>query len=604
MSNDELTIDFETEGIVGNPIWNPPKPVGVSIKWGGRTSTYYSWGHPVENNSTWELGRIALISALKQAKGEFIAQNAAFECAILSEYYGWASRDPLKVHDTMYLLFLTDPYAHSFSLKPSAERVLGLAPDEQTELRDWILSHVSAAKDSDWGAYICKAPGDLVGKYACGDTDRTYLLFRHLYPKVLETGMLEAYRREQKLMPILSASSKRGVRVDVEKLERDTQIYLKAKKKAEEYIFGTLGEFEISKDVQLAAALDQKGLITDWVLTPTGKRSVARKNLTGRIKDPVLLDYLAYHGVLTTCLGTFAGPWLAQAMAEDGRVHPQWNQVRGDRGDAGNIDGARTGRMSCKQPNLQNPPNDFESLVIPEGLPPMIRMRQYLLPEVGHKWCKRDFSAQEMRIMAHYAEGALYDAFRKDPATDPHTMVKSIIDYLIGGDMPRKYVKITGFGILYGRGVTNLSLALGVPEEEGKKVRDAYYAALPEIKELSTDTRNRGKRGQYIRTWGGRVYYREPNLVRDLSYKLLNYLIQGSASDQTKESIIDHDAEREKDEFLLAAVHDEMNISVPEDHVAGGMNRLRISMDKDRFDVPFLSEGFVGDNWSDIGAYK
>ena len=612
MSDELLTIDFETEGIEGNPIWNPPKPVGVSIKWGDRPSVYHGWGHPTKNNCSEEQARAALISALKRAKGEFLAHNAAFESAILAEYFDWTPRDPLKVHDTMFLLFLTDPYAQSFSLKPSAERVLGLAPDEQTELRDWILSHVPQAKSSDWGAYICRAPGDLVGKYAgnsavCGvpgDTDRTYLLYARLHPKVLEAGMLGAYRREQKLMPILSASSKRGVRVDVERLAQDTQTYLKAKQRAEEYIFSVLGEFELSKDAQLAAALDAKGLITDWVLTPTGKRSVARKNLTGRVRDPLLLDYLAYHGVLTTCLGTFAGPWLSQANAEGGRVHPQWNQVRGDRGTGGDIDGARTGRMSCKQPNLQNPPNDFESLVIPPGLPPMIHMRSYLIPEEGHKWCKRDFSAQEMRIMAHYAEGALFEAFRKKPETDPHDMVKSIIDGMIGGDMPRKYVKITGFGILYGRGVPNLSLALGVNEIEGKAVRDAYYAALPEIKDLSADTRNRGKRGQFIRTWGGRVYYREPNLERDLSYKLLNYLIQGSASDQTKESIIDHDAEKAPTEFLMAAVHDEMNISVPEDDVAGGMTRLRTAMNKDRFDVPFLSEGFIGDNWADIKGYE
>jgi DNA polymerase I-like protein with 3'-5' exonuclease and polymerase domains len=260
--------------------------------------------------------------------------------------------------------------------------------------------------------------------------------------------------------------------------------------------------------------------------------------------------------------------------------------------------------MSCKNPNLQNPPTDFESLRIPEGLPPMIHMRSYLLPEEGHVWLKRDFSAQEMRIMAHFAEGKLYEAFKKDPRTDPHQAVKEMIDQMIGGDMPRKFVKITGFGIMYGRGVPNLSIALGVDQLEGKRVRDAYYAALPEIQSLSYDTRNRGKRGQFIRTWGGRVYYREPNLERDLSYKLLNYLIQGSAADQTKQAMIDWDYERHPDDILLAAVHDEINISASADRMADAMVRLRHSMDKDRFDVPFMSEGFKGLNWSDIERYE
>lgn len=607
-----LVIDFETEGITSNPIWNPPRPVGVSIKIGDEPSRYLAWGHPTNNNCTHTEAKRILLRTLLDSKGEFIAHNAPFECSILEKYYDWNIRDPLKVHDTMFLLFLTDPYANSFALKPSAERILGLPPDEQTDLKNWILSHVRGASESDWGAYICKAPGDLVGRYAGnsletgvpGDTDRTFLLYQHLYPKILEHGMVEPYRREQKLMPILSESSKRGVRIDTERLSRDYEIYTKIKTKAEEYIFKVLGEFEISKDAQLAERLDKAGLVTEWVMTPTGKRSVARKNLMGRVKDPLLLDYLSYHGILTTCLGTFAGPWLIQAENECGRVHPQWNQVRGDRGSDGSVDGTRTGRMSCKIPNLQNIPTDFEDLKIPEGLPPMIHMRSYLLPEDGHIWLKRDFSAQEMRILAHYMEGRLYEAFRSDPKTDPHQAVKEMIDGFMGGNMPRKHVKITGFGILYGRGIPNLSTALGVPESEGKLIRDAYYSALPEIRDLSQDIRNRGRRGQFIRTWGGRIYYREPNLERDLSYKLLNYLIQGSAACQTKQVIIDWDSSRSPDSFLLAAVHDELNISVPIREKKAAMKILREQMDADRFDVPMRSEGFAGPNWSDIKEYE
>ena len=618
-----LTIDFETEGIVGNPVHLPPKPVGVSLKIDDQPSEYIAWGHPEGNNSTWEAARARVLQWLhvadRSGNAGWIAHNAQFEAAVLRKYFGYAAKDPLKVHDTMYLLFLTNPYAATFALKPSAERELGLPPEEQDALKDWVLRHVPESKVSDWGAYICRTPVSLCAPYAMGDTDRTYALYQKLHPRMMSMGMLDAYRREQKLAPILSESSVKGMRLDMNRLADDIEVYAAAMKIADSYIHAALGDFNLDSDAELAAALDQAGMITDWVLTPTGKRSVARKNLVGRVKDPALLHYMAYRGVLGTCLGTFAGPWLTMGAAHGGRLHAQWNQTRGEKGLGGDMSGTKTGRMSCKAPNLQNIPNDFEGLVVPDAIRgfidkqaeaskriihPVMHMRQYCLPEEGHVWVKRDFSAQEMRIMAHYAEGSLFEAFRRDPKTDPHTAVQAIIRDLTGKSLLRKHVKTIGFGIMYGMGKDKLSEQMGVTPHEGGELRDAYYAALPEIRDLSSDTRMCGKRGEYIRTWGSRVYYKEPNPQRDLSYKLLNFLIQGSAADQTKQSIIDYDYEKHKDDILIAAVHDEVNSSVPEDRQSDGMERLRYAMDKDRFDVPFRSEGYAGANWADITKYE
>ena len=609
------TIDFETEAIAGAPSYSPPKPVGVALKRPGEPSIYHAWGHPTGNTCDWSTARAEVLTFLKRAdKADgWLAHNAAFESAVLREYFGYVAKDPLKVHDTMFLLFLTNPYAPTFALKQSAERELGLPPDEQTELRDWVLRNVAGSKASDWGAYISKTPVSMCAPYACGDTDRTALLYEKLYPRMMDMGMLDAYRREQKLSPILAESTRRGMRLDTGRLEKDAIHYTQAMRMAEEYIYGRLGDFNIDSDAELANALDKAGMVTDWVLTPTGKRSTARKNLVGRVKDPALLHYMAYRGVLATCLGTFVGPWLAQAEREGGRLHASWNQTRGEKGVGGDMSGTKTGRMSCKAPNLQNIPNDFEGLVVPDPIRnyladktkyPIIHMRQYCLPERGHTWVKRDFSAQEMRIMAHYAEGALFEAFLSDPLTDPHNAVKSIIKTLTGKDLLRKHVKTIGFGIMYGMGKDKLSDQMGVDAAEGGALRDAYYAALPEIRELANDTRVCGKRGQPIRTWGSRVYYREPNPDRDLSYKLLNFLIQGSAADQTKQSMIDYDKERHADDVLIAAVHDEINTSVPTERKADGMSRLRLAMDKDRFDVPFRSEGYAGINWSEIAKYE
>jgi DNA polymerase I-like protein with 3'-5' exonuclease and polymerase domains len=131
--------------------------------------------------------------------------------------------------------------------------------------------------------------------------------------------------------------------------------------------------------------------------------------------------------------------------------------------------------------------------------------------------------------------------------------------------------------------------------------------AIPGIRILSNALRQRGRNGLPLRTWGGRLYLPEaPRLIkgvmRSFEYKLLNYLIQGSAADQTKQTIIDWDQMYGNDGLFLAALHDEINLSIPRDYWINGMAHLQEVMNRARFDVPMLSEGFVGPNFGDLDA--
>ncbi len=593
-----VTIDFETLAIEGNPVHTPPAPVGVAIYVPGQEAYYLAWGHPTGNNATREEATAHL---KRYWDGPILFHNAPFDLSVATQHLGlpWPE-DATKVHDTMYLVFLKDPYAKTFSLKPSAERYLGMPPEERDAVRDWVLRHVPGVLPSKWGAHIAQAPGDLVGSYAVGDVVRTFRLYEELRSQV----PLEPYIREQRLMPILCEATRRGIDIARERLAQDAEDFRIGHLRATNAIFALLGEeFNLDSDKELAFVLESKDAVTHWTYTEKGSKSVARKNLHLKPEYAELQALLSYRGMMGTCLSTFVNGWL-DLSAGDGKVHPSWNQVRGDRGVGGDFSGTRTGRLSCSNPNFQNVP-DASEIPVPPGYPPLPKMRDYVVPPEGHIWLKRDFSAQEMRIMAHFAEGKLFDAYNKDPDVDPHEMVKRIIADLLGQDLPRKNVKITGFGIMYGRGITNLADALGVSYEEGAKTQAAYFAALPEVKELSTAIKRRGKSGGTITTWGGRQYVREPNEQRDLSYKLLNYLIQGSAADQTKQAIVDwHYNHRKSTDIFLSTVHDENNIAAPIDDKAGAMMRLRVAMDAKRFDVPFRSEGFAGPTWGKIQSYE
>lgn len=600
-----IALDFETEGIAGNVVTNPPVPVGLAAKVDGEKPVYFAWGHPEGNNSTKQEAANFLHKAWDK---DLLFHNAGFDVSVAMKHFNLRMPSPQKIYDTQYSIFLTEPYARSMSLKPSAERILGLPPEEQDKVREWVMTHVQEArvKPSTWGAYICRAPGDLVAEYAKGDVDRTYGIHQKLFPVIQSMEMEQAYRREQRLFPILQESSARGIRVDIQKLYED---YAKAEKlmaSVDDWFYRRLGcEFDIDKDAELADALERAGLVKEWILTATGRRSIARKNLVQVVEDKDLLVKLNYRSALGTAMNTFMLPWIEFA-AEDGRVHTSWNQVRGDKSNR-DMAGARTGRLSSMEPNFTNVMT--ESLWQPAGWPSLPYMRQYLLPEEDHVWLKRDWSAQEMRWAAEFSEGSLLEAFKANPETDPHNFVKERILEMMGKDLPRKHVKETGFQILYGGGARAISEKLQVSYEEGAGLKKTYFGAMPELKELSDTCNNTGKRGGFIRTWGGRVYYPEPPAVvngrmQDFSYKLINYLMQGSSADQIKESTIQWNEVRHPEAQLQALVHDEVNISVPKDIWEKEMDKLRACMNNKIAEVPFLSEGFKGPNWHDLEEVK
>jgi DNA polymerase I-like protein with 3'-5' exonuclease and polymerase domains len=591
-----IVLDCETEEIIGNPLVNPPAVHGIAYLMPGHEPGYLHF-RGEKANCKWSTVHDFLRDIWASSE-PLLFHNAPFDLAcIRAEFMGLKPPHWSRIHDTMFLCYLADPYALSLSLKPSAERYLGMAPEEQDTLTEWILAHVPEATRKTAGAYTVRAPLELISPYAIGDVVRTKALYDHLIDKVPE----QAYNRERQIMPILMEASVRGLRVARPALEAAlgrAQTALEAAGVRAGALLGVPNAALLTPS-ELADALQTAGKMSKIVLTPTGRVSTKKKVLTECVNDPDLLDLLRYCGSLDTCINTFMMPWLEHSAA-DGRLHPEWNQVRTT--EKGRY-GTRTGRLSCSNPNLQNVPTEFK-FEIPAGLDPLPFLRQFLLPEEGHFWLKRDFASQEIRIAAHFEDGILLEAYRRNPSLDPHQMAKDLILKLTGQDFERKHVKITGFQIIYGGGPNAISENVGCSYGEAYNLKVAYFAAMPGIEQLSKEISAVGRSGEAITTWGGRKYYREISAKfpgKDFSYKLLNYLIQGSAADQTKQAIIEW-YNPDAGDLLLATVHDEINISAPMDEWELYMERLKEIMNRDRLDCPMLSDGFVGANWHDLEA--
>lgn len=611
------TIDFETAAIERRPKY-PPVPVGFSLlRPGERKPTYHRWGHPTGNNTTKQAARAVLLDSWKSGR-PLLFHNAKFDVDVAEEHMGMPRLSWDRYHDTLYLLFLHDPHAMSLSLKPAAERILGMAPEERDAVADWLIDNGIIKKNqrSKAGAYISLAPGEVVDPYANGDVIRTRKLFDFIYPSIVKRGMGEAYDRERRLMPILLDNEKIGIRADERKLRTDLKAYEEATIIVDNWLRKRLKskDMNVDSDAEVAEALERNNMITEWVQTPSGKNSVAKKNLTlDKFRDKRVAHALGYRNRLATCMGTFMRPWLEMAQESGGTIYTNWNQVRQSHGNDG-FAGARTGRMSSS-PNFQNIPKSFEdrddAYTHPKHLniPELPLMRQYILPDKGQVFCHRDYNQQELRILGHFEDDTLQAEYNAKPRMDIHTFVQEQIEEIYGLKLARSSVKILNFGMIYGMGLGKLAAGMKVTVEDAKKIKNAQLQAIPGLKALAKSISQRGKDGDAIRTWGGREYFCEPPKIIDgrrqtFEYKLLNYLIQGSAADCTKEAVIRYHDQKKRNGRFLVTVHDEINLSVPRAHVKSEMALLRKVMQSVEFDVPMMSDGKTGTNWSTLKKFK
>ena len=598
-----FVIDFETKRII-NGSGLAPRPVGVSIQRLGFPSQYYAWGHPTNNNCVEENAR-AVLTKVWNSGEQLIFHNAKFDISVAVEHFGleWPEG---RFDDTMYLLYLYNPIATTLSLKPNSETLLGLPSSEQDELKDWLIRNQKkewlsegdkSVNRTNAGAYISFAPGDLVGRYAEGDTRRTGLMYEFLAPKIQMMNMWSAYQREIALTRIGYDMESVGVRVDREGLLRDREKFIPIQNAVADRIRILLQcpGLDPGNPGELAKALEASPLASPLPRTPTGRLSTAADSLEAAIHDKELLRCIRYWKTLQTLVGTFFKNWI-RFSARDGNVHPSWNQVRGEHF------GTRTGRFSCSEPNLTNVPTEFDDPIFVGLEIPM--MRKYILPDEGCVIVPADYNGQEMRGLAHFAEGRAMEIYRDDPRADFHEVAARLVKETSGLSIKRKQAKITGFSLIYGAGVPALAAQLGVDPGEAATIKNAYLKAIPGLADFQRTFDYRSE----VRTWGGRIIPVEParmykGRLWTFNYKLCNYLIQGSAADQTKEALVRYDRTREYGDALMT-VHDEIVIQVPLEHLGTEVKLLKAAMeDQPGWDVPFVAEVEYGKNWHDLEPY-
>ena len=634
---DPITLDFETYPIRQRPDY-PPRPVGLAAHFPGLDPFYLACGHTHGANNCDEATAREWLWKAWTSDHPLLFHNAKFDLAVATEAWGFPKLPWQRVHDTMFLAFLADPHARSLGLKDLADDLLGIAPDEKDAVADWVTSNsvnlltrypefrVSEGSrtitKSKAGAWIFAVPPEIVGPYAIGDVTRTRALFDHLLPIIERNGMMPAYDRERELLPILLANEAEGMRVDLERLEVDIYSGGLAFDSTEDWLRRTLGasglNFDADQDV--ASVLVQRGIVHEdefprtapTKTKPSGQMSMSKENLlpemftgaSGGAEGWQIASMLGYRNRLATCLNTFMTPWRDQARKNAGRITTNWNQTRGGEG------GTRTGRPSTDRHNFLNISKSFigrdDGYVHPDGMPDLPLCRGYILPDEGEVFLHRDFSGQEMRVFAHFEQGHLFRQYQADPKTDPHAFIGDELRRVAGREIARDPVKTLNFQSLYGGGVPALQKKLRCTTAEAQELKKFHNDALPGRVLLNEEIKRIVRRGDPIRTWGGRLYYPEQPGAdgRSKEYKLINYLIQGSAADLTKQAIIDWHKRPDRTARFLVTVYDEIDASAAIDRAGAEMEILRSEMEKPRLTVPMLSDGKRGPSWGSLVKEK
>ncbi len=636
------TVDFETKPIKARPEY-PPEPVGVALWTPGKRPEYLSWGHAGGGNNSTKAKAAKRLRVEWRSNRRLLFHNAKFDLDVAETFFDLTLPTADRWLDSMFEAFLYDPNEQDLQLKSLAHSHLGMPPDEQDDVRDWLYAHIKGMKrrKKAWAAHIWLAPGNVVAPYAKGDVIRTRKLHDYFMPWILEAGMEEAYLRERRLMPILLGMERRGVPVDAKRLSDQIVRWEASQEVADKWIRRRLKSRDLNVDsnVDLADAIELRGKVKRddegelmWLTTATGKRSVSKDSIDQAVSDVELRSVLSYRASLGHSLRTNARNWLEMAEA-DGRIYCNWNQVR--QSASGKQVGARTGRLSSS-PNAQNIGNapliicwsaaesvkilaaddEAKTMLLPSSLrgkvEPLPWMRDFVAAKRGRILLARDYAQQELRILAHFMEGAVLEIYRRNPFRDFHQMATNGLNQLLGlvgvEGYKRKLVKAIVLAIIYARGIPALAAQLNIEEDEARKLRRTIRKLFPGVEDMERALRRRGALEQPVTTWGGRVFFCEPpkmidGKLRTFEYKMINTLVQGSAADNTKEAMIRYDETKKNGEMVLQ-VHDELLCDVPKRAARSEMLLLREAMESVEFDVPMMTDGEIGPTWGQMEEFN
>ena len=427
-------------------------------------------------------------------------------------------------------------------------------------------------------------------EYAEGDGVTTWQVLDKQEVELDRQELRRVWDVECRLIPVLAKMITRGVKIDEERLHEVKKIITTMRDEA----LQALPEgFNSKAPTQVRALMEKEGH-TNWPLTPKGAPSFPEQWLKSNPIGTLIVKARQYNNLLSS----FIEPMLETHMW-NGRVHPEYNQLRGD--EYGTI----TGRLSSSNPNLQQIPKRNKEL--------SVIYRSIFVPDDGKIWGAVDYSQCEPRLLAYYSKcKVLVDGYMATPSVDAHTAVTAAMYRSRGYDnwtkeekkAARENGKRVNQTLVTGGGKKVIVEKYGVDPKEVDEIWNAYFDAMPEVKNLQRQAGARMSQNGYVFSLlGRRARLNDPNK----SYVAVNRLLQLGNADILKQKMVELDDyfEAEKaDVQILNNVHDAFDFQFDEDNRKHYQRGLEIMTDFGPdsaipLTIPMEIDAGEGKNWSE-----
>lgn len=421
--------------------------------------------------------------------------------------------------------------------------------------------------------------------YACEDASACYHLYFHLQKQLPKELLSLADSLEFPFIQTLVEMEQRGIKVNslfFKKLKEEMRI--KLSKTSEEIFKFAPFRFNINSTQQLAQVLFEELKLPASKKTKVGYSTSESVLQSLYDTHPIIPKILEYRE-LFKLLSTYVEPLYTYANAhKENRISTSFIQT-----------GTSTGRLSSKNPNLQNIPVKTQ-----EGR----RIREGFIAKEDCVLLSLDYSQIELRLLAHFSKDKdMVQAFLDNQ--DIHLQTAKKLFGEENAEQKRSIAKSINFGLIYGMGAKKLSETLKIPYKESKIYIQNYFASFPTVKEFLKNQEEFILKNSYSQTLFGRKRifnfegiqeYQKAAFLREG----INAIFQGSAADIIKLAMLTITKAKFQSKLLIQ-IHDELIFESPKSIANEEAKAIAKIMEEiTTLEVPLKCSISLGETWGDL----